>query len=44
MSNINKITCGCENFIGAMLLQSDVNKWRLSQVAILDKLYINSEK
>ena len=26
-----------------MLLQSDINDWRLSQSAKLDKLYINSE-
>ena len=25
-----------------MLLRSDLNKWRLSQLATLDKLYINS--
>ena len=40
-SNINKITCGCKTFIIAMLIQSDINKWRLSQLAKIDKLYIN---
>ena len=42
MSKSNKITCGCETYISAMLLRSDINKWRLSQVDKLDKLYINS--
>ena len=42
MSNINKITHGCKEYISAMLLQSDLNKWRLSKLAKLDKLYINS--
>ena len=41
-SNINEITCGCETCISAMLLQLDLNKWRWSQQAKLDKLYINS--
>ena len=41
-SNRNKITCGCETCISAMLLQLDLNKWRLSQLTKLDKLYINS--
>ena len=41
-SKINTIACGCETFISAMLIQSDINKWRLSQLAKLDKLYINS--
>ena len=41
MSNI-KITCGCETFISSMLLQSDINKCRISQLAKLDELYINS--
>ena len=42
ISNINKITRGCETCISAMLLQQDLNKWRLSKLAKLDKLYINS--
>ena len=42
MSNRNKITCGCKTCIGAILLQSDNNKWRISQLAKLDKLHINS--
>ena len=41
--NINKITCRCKTCISAMLLQSDLNKWRLSQLSKLDKLYINYE-
>ena len=41
MSNRNKITRGCETCISVMLLQSDLNKWRLSQLAKLDKVYIN---
>ena len=36
-----KTTCGCKTFISAMLLQSDLNKWRLSQLVKLDKVYIN---
>ena len=42
MSNINIIICVCETCISAMLLQSDFNKWSLSQLAKLDKLYIHS--
>ena len=42
MININNITRGCKTCIIDMLLQSDINKWRISQLAILDKLYINS--
>ena len=42
MSNINKITCECKTFISAMLFQSYLNKWRLSQLAKIDKLYIIS--
>ena len=42
MSNINNITCVCETFISSMLLQSDISKCRLSQLAKLDKLYIYS--
>ena len=41
MSNRNKITCECETCISAMLLQSDLNKLSLSQLAKLDKLCIN---
>ena len=40
-SNRNKITCGYKNCIGAMLIQSDLNKWRISQLAKLDQLYID---
>ena len=40
-SNRNNITCGWEKCISAMLLQSDLNKWSLLQLAKLDKLYIN---
>ena len=42
MSDRNKITCGCETCISAMLLQSDINRWEISQLAKLDKLCINS--
>ena len=42
MINRNNITCGCETCIIAMLIQSDINKCRLSQLAKIDKLYINS--
>ena len=31
MSNRNNITCGCETCISGMLLQQDLNKWRISQ-------------
>ena len=31
MSNRDKITCGCETYISAMLLQSDFDKWQLKQ-------------
>ena len=41
MSKKNKITCGCKTCISVMFLQSDLNKWRLSQSTKLDKLYIN---
>ena len=41
MSKKNKNTCECKTCISAMLLQSDLNKWRISQLAKLDKLYIN---
>ena len=43
MSNRNNITCGCKTGINEMLLQSDLNKWRLSPSYKLDKLYIYSE-
>ena len=42
MSGKKKITCGCKTYISAMWLQSDLNKWWISQLAKLDKLYINS--
>ena len=42
MSNRNKITCECKTCISAMLLQPDLNKWRLLQQAKIDSLYINS--
>ena len=41
MSNRNKITCGCKIYISSVLLQSDLNKWRLSHLSKLDNLYIN---
>ena len=42
MSNRNNITRGCKTCISSMLLQLDLNEWRLSKLAKLDKLYINS--
>ena len=42
ISSKNNITCECETFISVMLLKSDINKWRLSQLAKLYKLYNNS--
>ena len=33
--NRNKITCGYEIFISAMLFQYDLNKWRLTQLDFL---------
>ena len=42
MSKRNNITCGHKTCIRAILLQSDLNKLWLSQLAKLDKLYINS--
>ena len=42
MSNRNKITCGFKTCISDMLLQSYLNKWRISQWSKLNKLYINS--
>ena len=41
MSNRNKMTRGCETCISDMLYQSDLNKWRISQLDKLDNLYIN---
>ena len=38
--NRNKISCGCETCISAMLLQYDLNKWRLTQLEKSKKLYI----
>ena len=38
----NNITCGCETCISAMLLQPDLNKWRISKLSKPDKLYITS--
>ena len=40
--NRNKITCGCKTCIISVLLQSDLNKGRISKLSKLDKLYINS--
>ena len=42
MSNRNNITCGCKTCISAILLSSDLNKWRSTQLVKLDKLYINA--
>ena len=42
MSDRNKITWGCETCISVMLLQSDINKWRISQLSKLGNLYIDS--
>ena len=42
MRNINNTTHGYKTFISAMLLQSDLNKWIISQLFKLDQLYINS--
>ena len=39
LSNRYKISCGCKTCLNEMLLQSYFNKWRLSQLAKLDKLY-----
>ena len=41
MGNRNNVTCGCETCISAMLLQSDLNKWRSTKLAKIDQLYIN---
>ena len=42
MSKRNNITCGCKTCTSYMLLQSYINKWRLSQLFKFNKLYINS--
>ena len=41
ISNRKNITCGRKTCISAMLLQSDLNKWRISQLFKLDELHIN---
>ena len=41
ISDRKNITCVYKTCISAMLIQSDLNKWRISQLAKLDKLYIN---
>ena len=38
----NKIISRCKTCVSVMLLQSYLNKWRLSQFSKLDKLFINS--
>ena len=40
MSNRNNIIRGRETCISDILLQSDLNKWRISQLDQLEKLYI----
>ena len=40
--NRNKITRGWKTCINSVLVQLDINKWRLLKLAKLDKLYINS--
>ena len=42
MGKRNHITCSCETCINSLLLQSDSNKWRLTILEKLDKLYINA--
>ena len=42
MSNRNKVICRCKTWISAILLQSDLNKCRISRLSKFDKLYINS--
>ena len=39
---INNMTYRCKTCISAMLLRSDLNKWRLTTLEKLDRLYINS--
>ena len=41
MINIKNITRGCKTCINDMLLQLDLNKWRISRLPKLDKLCIN---
>ena len=43
MIDINTITCILKTCISSVLLQSNMNKWRLSQLAKIDELYIKSE-
>ena len=38
--NKNKITRGWKTGISSILLQSDLNKWRLSKLTKIDNLYI----
>ena len=40
--NINKIACGCETCISAMLIQYDFNKWRFNKIEFFYELYINA--
>ena len=42
MRNRNNITCGYKTSISDLLIQSDLKKCRLSQLAKTDKLYIIS--
>ena len=42
MSNINRITCGYETCISAILFQYDLNKWWFTSLAKIDKFYINT--
>ena len=37
-----KTTCVCKTCISVMLLQSDLNKWRILKLDKFDNLYINS--
>ena len=41
-SNTDKTIFVCETCISAMLLQSGLNKWRLSQLSELENLYITT--
>ena len=41
ISDRKNITCVYKTCISAMLIQSDLNTWRISQLAKLDKLYIH---
>ena len=40
---MNMIKCGCEKCVSSVFHQSDLNKWRLSELLKLDKLYIDYE-